>query len=723
MAYADEIAKANSERYLLVKVGARRHINDQLTYVGTVSGGYKYSFDPTGYVYDTIYRRTTELTYSSTVVDTLDYWYVSGGLIYVNTQFLKSVDFSTFILEHSIFITNGRGERNYKDPLDSSTDDVYWKPILQNNPPVNQSMKNSFYGKITIGSMSLRAIDSDSDFMQFASLKDTFFRCPVDMWVSVNGAIKKVYSGRIAKVNFDETSVSININSSLEQLTDPCLMGDDEDDCYINRTKFTGVFPNDLNKPIPYIINRSSHQYVQAKTFRYDLTLYVRDITYELEESFCHQAVCVDYDNTQPIGTGKNRKWALCRSETGFKTLNFGTVSTVEMLEVSAFPRLPSVHYDTHVGVSFSPLKITTTGSNIEVGDTFKFTYSSTDYFAHVFRNDGAIYATVFTSSGGAWNPGYLNISYPSAITLHTNQAPALKIIGSGGKSWFPLYERDFSVSISTLTSGHKFMEITFVNTLETTLSSGGTSSLSAISPSNAKVYYRATEGTSANTDDIDVLEKIITSSSDITFSNGGSIGECSFSIPLPKETKFGTSLDYIERIVKSGFGFVYYDNSTNDLYYDAIASGTSTEERSDSNVIDGSLKIDFNYKDIVWKINFSNPYNDLIYTNLIEPPSTDSVENNLTKYLHRSTKELDHEHVFLNVTSRKGDIIDILQTRIATYSFKTSSVDLGAKLGEYRKITTTRNLPDSGDKYIFITDLSSDSDQTDIKGVDLGDL
>jgi len=708
MTYSDEIAKPSSERNYLVRIDNSTDLSLTADVVGIIAGGVKCRV-PNDYIYvASIVRHGNTLTYSATATDTIDYWYYDAGFVYLNSPTIPNVSTNIIILNHGLFYTNGIQDYYYPDPTAPSGTKVLFKSYMLNDPKIRESIKNVFHGQLSLSSISIKLSDHEDELLNLCKINDSFNRQPVFVWSEVNGEINLKYSGNIVGLSIGENTVDFSVNSKFESLFEPAYMRDDTDRAFFNKTWLADLYPDDDGRPLPYIFNNSPFGFVESKTLQYNNSVgsYLKGRTHTIDESKCFRSACFDYSFGP---ASRNDYWMLCRtSSLGYKTLDFGTMTTAYVNDSGGSPERIEGN-----GLSTSPIFVATTGHNIKVGDSFRVTRSATDYYVLVMTSDASGFMGMITRNNGNNYASGTNDNFIGA-TFHTNKGPALVITDNQGNRYFPNYYRDFEVFFSTMTSGNEIMYVR----LDVGIA-GSLNMTTAVDPSLHSISFRATENESADSSDTNVVKTIVELATGVTTTTGSTTSDVSFSIPSLEETDYRNYSSYIEKIFESTFGYLALTQNSSNFIYDKISVQSSTDERDSINII-GSFSIKIEYKDIVSEIRFKNKYYDVAGA---VADSTVTVSSNRARYLHNVSKSKDFEHVLTDMTSRSSDILKILSTRFAEYTFDTSSIDLDLIVGQPRNMTFERSLPKTTGNNIFVTSISSSNKKTTVSGNDLGEL
>ena len=717
MAIAGDILAVSSSRSTLVRLNPARHISDAL-----VLDTGLYELDVSTLSIHSIERNGVELTEVSITPNTNDTFRVENGLLQIKLAAAPDSDTNVIVLTHYLFYTSYKTLFTYENPHNGTGDIVKWKPNLLNFPSVNQTISNVTQGKITLSSSNVTIENTDNDFNQYCGIEDSFFNRPIDVWLTTKKPTsernyKRLFTGTISKLNVG-TTVSISMRDQLEKLNQPALMGSDYNKAYY--LKQADSYPNireeDNGKPIPYIFTKSPVGFKSSNEITYfsgGLGLY--EDVYSINESETLQAVCTDFGTSgAAVLTNANRDWGIARSS-GFKTLNFGTISSATMTKnnnILDYTGNPAANKGDLLPI------VTTSDHNLEVGDTFKITGATwgTAYCSVIRVTSTNIICMATSTTGGLIQATvtFPNKDYYTGYTYHTNNYPAISII-NGSNTIIPMADRDFTASV---TSG--FMDITFTNNFEqyhTTITS--------LNPNNHKVHFRATSSTETTHAEAvqDMLEAsgLTVDTASITQADVDLTANAVFSIPYLDQDDFSPYIDYIGDMAKSTLGYVRLKNDSVNFEYVLYSTPSSTVERNKNNTLLKNISIE--YRDIVNQIVFTNKNNAVRYTDATTPDSSTTEVSNKSKYLHKVDGSLQFKHLLDDMTVRGADILAVIGSRRAVYTFDSASLDLEKVLADSLELINDSLLGTDTNRDVVITSIDKSENKVTIKAEDLGEL
>lgn len=703
MTLATEKVKTSSERFSLVRVNPGVELNASLFNVsGSVPGLFTatnfsnpvtsvaYSFTKT---INAIYRGGVLLTKVSDTPNSDGEWNQdSDGII---TLYLSSSPGLTsslpIVAYYYLYYTSGQDRIFNETPTDTSSEERHWEGKLVADPQTTESFSNISHGLITTSATAIRILDQDLEFLDYlltgsgtlSSPKalGSFFKKDVEIWYVVNRVVTKIFTGKVVDVSRRRDEISLGIYDATVDLNTPAYMGDNIDEATLTTTGFPSLpRSEDLNKPVPYCFSRSR----VSQAFHEFGTSGDTPVARTLDYRGSHVA--------SPIST--NVTWTLARSS-GFKTLNFGSISSASLLSTGT----NGYNYN---GDTRANLRIVTTGSNLELNDSFKWTHASVSAGANQ-------YAVVMSISGTTIDCMVLSQNSTGTVnvtsgTFTTNSAPGLILYNAkSGNTYVPCFELDFTIS-STATSGGNFRrDITFVSGFATaTLASLGGGRVHpgtdfiGVSIDDDVVAFRITEDgldtTSSSKDRHGVaLEKILESigytvdAASFSSANTQTAARVSFTIPNYDEDTYDTYGRYVTDLLNSTLGYIYQDSSAV-FFYKLLAKPTPTQTIDDSIYLRGSLTWSTEYQDIGTTFQARNNHY------LINLSQSQAKETYLPSvYLHAPGASDEFAHVLQDVTVTRaiGGLTLLKQVayfrgeRTLTFRFEVSSEAIDYLLGD----------------------------------------
>lgn len=634
-----------SRKFTLIRINPSRYVNDDLTSIG----GGKYTITMTSFVINKVEENGVELTLVSGTPAIGEYSYDEDT--YLLTVYPTSAPSSTnaIVTSYYLFYTGERNRVWYENPEDDTTSLRDWEPKIQTIPTMNTSIENVEQGVFSIKSSSFSIINNENDFEQYLTINDSFYQKPVQIWICLDATdnIQKVYIGKISKINVSDDKINFTIEDNTSSLLFPAYMGDTSDEVYWSQDSFANVNPNNNGAVIPYFIGSASRYQLIA-----DSSISSLSTARRLDIGSLHKAVCVSY--TTSIATNTNRTWGICRvGSDGFLNFSF-TPSAISNTDPN-YTRLTG---------TFAQI------DKFRIGDTFIINQTAVDYYVRVIdidRTNNYIYTTKEAA-----------ISTGAAILA--NNCPAIVIDNFDG-TYYPLYGRDYTAAITTTTGGNKYLQITFTNNFESSLS------MATLDPGNMTTYYRIRPDTT-NAKHGSVLKLMLenagltTLASTFTTANTDLAVNCNISIPSIFESDFGSYVKYIQDILKSTLGYLTINNSFEVEYYLFVApAGTVTI--TDTDILENSPRIEIEYRDIVSTIIAYNPNyaSDEAIEDVNDTPSK-TLSSNKAQYLHGINNTIRFVHSLESINARLPEILNLRSERRATYFFKTKTLNLDSIIG-----------------------------------------
>lgn len=709
MTFAAEKAKPNSDRFMLVKITPARYVSEALV----SQGGGVYSLGWTYHV-EKVQRNGHDLTRSDAAANN-DEWSWDGSTLSVKLASAPSAS-NVIVVFYSLFYTSGQYRIATADPEDSGTEELHWEPRLENEPTVKQSIKDIISGTLSTAITNIRLINSDNEFQKYLTDDDSFFEKTVKCWICINGVtnIQKAFEGRIKSLSIGKHSVTLTTYDIFSLLDQPALMGDTAEEAYWIRQlgSFPNMYSRDSGLPIKYVLAPAT-RYTEtaidgALSTSAAFKMVVRD---SLE-----RAVCTNY--SAEISTSNNREWGICRfGSAGPRSLSFGNVAAIYQESDSAF--------DFYISVLF----VRITGQhNLRVGDTFKIsrTSPSAQDFVLVIEDQ----PFTFNPGGGTQTYHYalLHLGAGSsapvvtpAWTFHSHSAPAIFIRERSSDQLTPMfYERDYTVTTTTTSSGNKYQKITFKNALETEPDGG-------IDPGADEVLWRhgAAGGLLHGEALKDLCLRAGLSVNSASFAAGSSALpiNTSFTIPQFDEQDFASYRKYAEEICKSTMGIIFANNNF-DLEYQLLAAPASNGARVNADrYLSDSLAIDVDYQDIVTQLVAYNPHNSSEAALDAEKSPSETVTSAVAEHLHGVKNTVRFRHVLETITDRIGAIFDIMRHRRAIYRFSTTTDNIDSEISDDLLLESPQLLGGIVARDLKIITLDKSAERVEVEATDLLDI
>lgn len=690
MSIASEKVKHATERFLLVRLNPARYILPVLN--GSV---YEITLP---FTINKIERLGVALTKDTSTPSVDDHWYQneSTGLVQIKLASAPNDTTNVLIAFHYLFYTGTVFRSVSEDPENTATTTRLWEPRIINYPSVIQSFGNIIAGVLTVQNTSLEIINENGNIQEFLTEDDSFYNKEAVIWLCINSTsnIQRIFTGKIDSISLTQNTARFNLLDSFSALKQRGTMVPPEfsSASLAYHLAVTGILPRGHNKPQPYIFGASS----RIKTIGIDGMVsggpepYV--LTDEILELFTHGYVA-------DVSTTTNRTWPGARGRYTIATQSFGAVQA---------------HLDTGTGfrfVRFASL------SNVEVGDTIKWTEGGTDYYGiinHVgtFTYSSVNYNIVFSDPSGPFSLAstVANLKSGGVVITRNNQDPI-----------YPRIDRDVVLSNSALTFGGYSLYAEFVNNFETNFSG-----FTALNPQTDRVFVRFSQST------VDshaaalkyILETAGLTTNTTSFTNAETalstkvrFHQCNFD-----ESDYDTYLKYVQDILKSTLGFLRI-NSDDEIEYYLLDAPTSSSVRDSSLTLDGATRCEVDYRDIATEIIAYNPHYDSKQAIDLSSSPAETESAPKARYLHNINNVDRFRHVLEEISSKILDHINLKSKRNAIYSFSTSTEDIDTELGDDIELQNKIVLGSSDTQDLKVISIDKSPGRTSLEAQDLKGL
>lgn len=585
MSIATEKVKQVSERFTLVRISGAKRVNSSASLTSISMA------DP---VYD-VKEDGVSLTQVFTTPANGEWWYEDD----TKTLHVDGASSTTRVIYYYLFYTTTQDRRFNQDPSDSNSTVRNWKGRLSKDIVIKRSLSNQLSGFATASSQTVKILDDDKELRSSSNFNGlvesggfaasvSFFNKPIDVWIVINGQVKKIGRGTITNVSVGVEDVTFGFIDLLRLNIAP-YMGDTSAEAF------------EEGEPLPFVFGQSALGVTNAPT---KITTAGAGGVEILDYTKCHTGIL-----TNPAGP--TYPYSLCRTVSGLKTLSFGTLVAAE---IRATASQKYVYHSTDR--TMLSLRITTGTHNLEVGDSFKFTDPSFvgDQYAVVtlvstFSGDALLFCIVLTQDTTAFS------DITGTITLFTNSSPAVLLYSTSGSSPYLLCSGlDFTSSETTTSFGNKVQKITTVSGFEfATRASlvGGTihPGLVALDPASDLLVFRAT--TLAITPSA-TFEYLLESNTGATLASTVAFGgNTSMSIPHFQESGYQTLDSYLSEMIEYFNALLYKDDVGDFHLIDFTSSASAVLDLNNKNIIEGSLSTSVEYRDMLSELELDNPNND----------------------------------------------------------------------------------------------------------------
>lgn len=641
MTFSTDKEKQSSQKFLLVRLGPARFINDVLS--NTAGNEYEAVFTLTVFDPFKLELNGVELTKVSGTPSADEWSYNEATKTVTLNSATAPSSTAAFVVYYYLYYTVEKFRTIGQDPETPGSLLRDWEPRLLSSPSVNQNIKNILQGTLSISPSSVSLINDNEDFDQYLSDDDSFYNKEVKMWHVLDEvtSIQKVFEGTITNITSSRRRISIGVTDNLKKLQNPALMGDDE--AYFTDGNFTAVQPRYLNAPVKFYFGTVS---------RYELipeTVTNLADAQQVSQTSLEVLVCTDFTND--LHTSNNREYHAGRvTSNGPQDFTFSP-SAVDNTDPN-FTRLD------------------TTGAvvaTIFIGDTFEITGSGTYRVRvlYVDRTNDYVYVTK--------DAGII-----ATDTVNNNDCPTVTVF-DGSFTYLLLYGRDYTASTVATTGGNELVKVDLVANFE-----ANHAGLLILDPEFMDVRFRIHPPFDDQTHG-DVLSTLLTfanqtvNAASITTANSTFNVNANFSIPNFDEGDYAKYTKYIQDILSSTFGYILLNNSF-EIEYKLFSAPSGSTEVTDTEVMEGSYNYRIDYNDIVTQIIGFNPHFNNGEFNSV---SSATSESNKSKHLHGVDTTTRFRHVLEDFTSKVTDLINYRSERSATYSFRTKGQQFDSEVGD----------------------------------------
>lgn len=639
MTYAIELAseKAIDQNYLMI-LQPRRRI-EGFTLFDAPNFVYSVSYDLGDIA--SIEEDGVTLTEVSTTALSAGEWYhdTATDTLYVRTSQSADPDTVQLVVIYKMYCATFDAYW-HSDPLDDTTEVVYWEPIIRKSLEIKSSTSDSLFGALPINSSGLTLLNTDHLFERHV-YHSSFNKASVMIyhWLSdlTVANLKLVYNGLMTNVTYNTDEVVIKTFDRIDELSEEYRNADES---FFNTTTFPNCDPNMVGKPIRYV--------------------------YGKVDGFL--PVNVDYVSSAPT-TSDNRDWAVVGEQTGLTEISrtVGIGSTATQTNVNFLEGIS-------VGDTIWFDRVAGTDNYAEV---LTISYSPSPYITHSILPDGAM------ASGDHIKKGFVS---------------RVDIVQSG-VNYTALYGRDYTVSTALAGGCSGF---TFAAGMEAALSLPAT--LSPNDTVSCSVYGRINNLTAAGpafgsndlvinniTNPVMVIydllktrlglpESRINLTQFATVRTATATEALGFAIPEDRTGSHPTYKDLIIKILQSSLFRIFIDNDLKwTLERLAPLSTADLTMTAADDILDNSFQYEFDYKDIVSDITVEYGRRERSSDPAITTPIVNSVTatSNFAKHHHKVEKSKTFKSLHFRSTDAQtlADRLSFaLGDRIGSLSFETKN-------------------------------------------------
>lgn len=683
MAYSDLLEVENTPSQFLCVITPRRRETGFSVYSGSV---YRKSFTY-GYI-SSVEIDGVELTKNtSTSLNAGEYYYdYENSYLYVRLSDDSNPDDSFCVVFYELYLATF-DEHWYRDPLDDTTQTVYFEPLIQKSPQIKLTTDDVFFGYMPSLTSSIKLSNAEHTLEKHI-YDSSFNRASIKIWNVLSDLdidnIKLVYNGFLSDVSYDQKSIQIKTYNTIEELNTEYR---NEIISFVNTTDFPNANPEYIGKPIRFV--------------------------YGMVDGFV--PINIDYVEEDPT-TSQNRDYLVLGTQNNIsditRTVPASPVSTATRTYLSATGHGinigDSVFFDRVSGTD-EYLTITSVGSN---------------YIEHTALSGGAM------ASGDSIKRGFIgyvkivkdnvlyNLMYGRDYTTNNAISP-----DCSGFTLTDNFEATFS--IGTFLPTDKIYCRVYGPTNDVTLSASafGSNDSDTANLTNPVVII------------VDLLKSIGIPESKIdipSFQAALALRDEAIGISLPRDSSGGFQFikNIILDILKTSL-IKFYVND--DLKYSIQAlepTGSEDFTIEDDEIIYDTFNYDLSYSDILSKINVQYKYTQETDSISGERANYSYVftESDVAKYIHKIEKEKTFDSLhFKEVDAQKlSDRLSyIYGERQGSLSFTAKNRFLSSKVSDVIEITRTKMPGNEYDgettysKKMLVTGTEKTLNSININGID----
>jgi len=660
-----------SKKFFLCRMLPSRYLNPTLTSIG--GGVYSATLETQSII--EIKENETVLTKVETV-SSVGEW--SFNELTKEIQIFPSDIDNAIVCSYYLFFTSERFRNISENPMDTNTAQRDWEPRISNSPSIAQSIKNVINGIVSISASSVEIINTDRFFQKYTTENDSFYQKKVDFWLCLDSVenIDRTFSGRIDSISVKKDSVLFSFDDSLSKLKNAAFLGDDASEVISSIGSNPLLDPAKNGQPIPFIFGSISKYSTLSESV---LNL---PEAQKLDNESLGDSICISFN--QEMITTNNRSWAICR------------VSNLGVEDFSCYP----IAVD-NSEAEFTKLTLSS-ADKFFIGDTFKI---GTEYarILLVDRVNNFIYTTKLTLAS-------------TSTQVESNSCPSLVIAGPETK-FYPVYGRDYTSSVITTSGNNKKIQVTFIDNFE-----ANHVGLDCLDPTIHFVGFRVHPVSMKHGECLKyLLEKGGLEINAASFASADLLlpVNVNFSIPTLFESGEPSAyLEYAQLILSSSFGYLTLNNYL-ELEYKLFQAPSSSLIISDTEILKDSFDTEIEYSDIVSEIIAYNPH---CWSGEM-PLNAKTLTNPKAYYLHGIDKIERFIHCLEDMSTRLADILAVKSERLASYNFKTKTINLDSRIGDDIKLSNSRLLGESSTKDCKIVSINKTSNSSTIKAIDLYNL
>lgn len=592
MAYLDLIEDENSQSQYLVVMRPRRRVEGFTLFSGST---YQASFDY-GYVQRVEFDGVALTAGTSSSLSAGQYYYdQTANVFYVRLVSGLDPDTGWLVATYEIYAGTIDAHHN-RIPTDSSSDVVYFEPIISKSNNIKQTTDNALFGFSPTQTSSLTLINAEHIFERHLH-SSTWNKCDILVYHWLGDLevanIKLVLNGLCLSIQYNPPNVSLRVVDRIDILNKDYAHPGGVDQLY-TLVEFPELDSLYINKPIRFVYGRV--------------------------DGFV--PVNIDYLDQSPT-TSDNRNWAVCSGQTNLADV----VRTVAVSPSSTTTRTYLTSVD-----------------GLNIGDSVWFDKASDEY--KIITDVGANYIDHFALSV-ACSPGDLvKRSFIGSVSIIQDDV-----------EYTALYQRDYTITtaLNSNASGFVFSSSLESNVgLPNTLKPNDKVYCRVYGPSN----YVTLGGPSFGSNDsrtnnlahpsqivLDLLKRCLgVSESEVlaaSFTQALIDQSSGIGISVPDDagaSKFPKYKDIISQILKSCLSKLIINSDGLWTMLTIKPLGTVSKTIGDDEILVDSPSWSYDYEEIISKVVVEYDAQETGPKTIVtQSVKTTSVDSSIGKYLHKT--------------------------------------------------------------------------------------
>ena len=571
MSFLNEIQKASSEKYSLVRIEFTR-----LVEVSSIGGNYYQANLDIDVSKCFIGKK--RLTQVFTGLPTSNqYTFVNGLLTTYSTTLLESV-----VVKHYVYLSVGKNRAIGKDPTNPNQNLVEWRGVLTKEPELDEDLTNINSGVLTVSTSSIEIFNHSGEFDFLFSRIDGVYNSSFDVWFCCNGEIQFAFSGIIIAASQSNKIISLRTANPIEKLNSICTLAYNQNKAYVNEVIFPSACPSHIGNEIPVMLGKISDY--KAK---YSGIPSARSI----DAQSLRPASCAYFN--QNITTSTNREWILAR--------NFSYSPIMESVSFYAAGNYFTVYASSSTVASH---------------------FSEFDYF----RLGNDVILEVINVSGNIINARKISGTTPnSPATMRFNFVPVAYLIADDVE--YRLSPLNYTIFNNIgYDESLGLLSIILDDDIESII---GLSR--AIDPNSDQIKFRMTSSNSNYHGHFNIAQILLGYSGiNTSVTIDPTQEKVSFMLPFINET-YGSYIDALERLCQSNATYVFQKLDGNYSYdfFNSPSNGYGIEEQD---VINGSYAVEEIGQDVCSRLVLEKVCNDFTNDIILNSDEIESIIGGATE-------------------------------------------------------------------------------------------